>query len=124
MAGSGSSSGISGRALNELMDLSAESEVPKFMSFIFLKQITKEKAFANMLRDQADNVRSFLEKLHVMIYEMKRVRSLVGNDSLECLKESQEMENNNLKALTDLVTQTEDVIRRKEGHVDIMELSK
>nr|GEY35306.1 hypothetical protein [Tanacetum cinerariifolium] len=106
MAGFGSSSGISGRAINELMDLSAESEVPKFMSFVFLKQINEEKAFANMLRDQADNVRSFLEKLYVMIYEMKRVRSLVGNDSLKCPKESQEMENNNLKALTDLVTQT------------------
>ncbi|GJW49278.1 retrovirus-related pol polyprotein from transposon TNT 1-94 [Tanacetum coccineum] len=83
-------SGISGHALNELVDLSA------------------------------DHVRSCLEKLHVMICEMQRVCSLVGNDSLECLRESQEMENNKLKALTDLIAQTEDAIRRKEGHVDIM----
>ncbi|GKB09107.1 retrovirus-related pol polyprotein from transposon TNT 1-94 [Tanacetum coccineum] len=90
MVGFGSSSGISGHALNELMDLSA------------------------------NHVRSFLDKLHVMIYEMQRVCSLVGNDSLECLRESQEMENNKLKALTDLIAQTEDAIRMKEGHVDIM----
>ncbi|GKE38806.1 hypothetical protein Tco_1479361 [Tanacetum coccineum] len=85
MDGSGSSSGIYGRALNELMDLSSETEVPKFMSFFFLQRIAEEKAFANMIRDQVD-----------------------------------QMERNKLKALTDMIAQTEDAIRRKEGHVDIM----
>ncbi|GJW55719.1 hypothetical protein Tco_0099804 [Tanacetum coccineum] len=90
MAGSNSSSGISGHALNELMDLSGES---------------------------------CLEKLHVTICEMQMVCSLVGNDILECLRESREMENNKLKALTNLMAKTKDVIRKKEGHVDIMKLS-
>ncbi|GKB83711.1 hypothetical protein Tco_0950606, partial [Tanacetum coccineum] len=72
MAGSSSSNAISRRALNELIDLSGEYEVPKFMSFFFLQQIAEEKAFANMLCDQADHVRSCLEKLHVMIYEMRK----------------------------------------------------
>ncbi|GKG20672.1 hypothetical protein Tco_0380473 [Tanacetum coccineum] len=75
MVGFGSSSGISGHALNELVDLS-------------------------------------------------EVRSLVGNNSLECLRESQEMKNNKLKALAELIAQTEDAICWKEGHMDIMELSK
>nr|GEY37853.1 hypothetical protein [Tanacetum cinerariifolium] len=123
MAGSNSSNGIFGCALNELMDLSDECEVPKFMSFFFLQKIAEEKAFANILRDQADHVRSCLEKLHVMIYEMQKVRSTLGNDSLDCLRESQQMENNKLKVLTDLIAQTEDAIRKKEGHVDIIELS-
>ncbi|GKE05414.1 hypothetical protein Tco_1397432 [Tanacetum coccineum] len=96
------SSGIFGRALNELLDLSGESEVSKFISFFFLQQIAKKKAFANMLCAQADHVRSCLEKLHVMICKMQRIRSLVGNDSLECLRETQKMENSKLKALTDL----------------------
>ncbi|GJR90550.1 hypothetical protein Tco_0214561 [Tanacetum coccineum] len=77
MAGSGSSSGISGRALNELMDLSGETEVPKFMSFFFLQRIAEEKAFVNMLRDQVDQVRSCLDKLYVMICEMERDRMKV-----------------------------------------------
>ncbi|GJZ82188.1 hypothetical protein Tco_0647361 [Tanacetum coccineum] len=84
----------------------------------------ERESFCDMLRDQADHVRSCLEKLHVMICEMQRVRSLVGNDSLECLRESREIENNKLKALTYLIAQTEDAIRRKEGHVDIMKLSE
>ncbi|GJX07213.1 hypothetical protein Tco_0195145 [Tanacetum coccineum] len=116
--------GIFGRALNELINLSGESKVPKFMSFFFLQQITEEKAFANILRDQAGHVRNCLEKLHVMIYEMRKVRSMVGNDSLDFLREIQQMENNKLKALTDLIAQTEDAIRKKEGHVDIMKLSE
>ncbi|GKB34213.1 hypothetical protein Tco_0879155 [Tanacetum coccineum] len=84
MAGFGSSSGISRRALNELMDLSGKTEVPKFMSFFFLQRIAEEKAFANMLRDQVDQVRSCLDKLYVMICVMERV---LGNDSLECMRE-------------------------------------
>nr|GFA49293.1 hypothetical protein [Tanacetum cinerariifolium] len=85
------------------------------MSFFFLQQIPEEKAFENMLRDQTDHVRNCLEKLNVMICEMLRVRSLVGNDSLDHLMENQEMENNKLKALTDLIAQTEDAIRMQEG---------
>nr|GEU92407.1 hypothetical protein [Tanacetum cinerariifolium] len=108
MAGSDSSSGISMRALDELVDLSGETEVPKFMSFVFSQRIAKEKAFVNMLHDQADHVRSCLDKLHVMIWEMQKAHILMGNDSLECIKESQQMENNKLKALTYLIAQIED----------------
>nr|GEX02924.1 hypothetical protein [Tanacetum cinerariifolium] len=61
MAGSDSSSGISRHALDELVDLSGETKVPKFMSFVFSQQIAKEKAFANMIHDQADHVRSCLD---------------------------------------------------------------
>nr|GEZ75937.1 hypothetical protein CTI12_AA466230 [Tanacetum cinerariifolium] len=40
--------------------------------------VESERAFANMLRDQTNHVRSCLEKLDVMICEMRRVRSLVA----------------------------------------------
>ncbi|GJT10626.1 hypothetical protein Tco_0857668 [Tanacetum coccineum] len=80
MALSGSSSGISRHALNELMDLSGEAE------------------------------------------DMHKAQSLMGNNSLECMRESQQMENNKLKALTNQIIQTKDVIRRKEGRMDIMDL--
>ncbi|GJR69757.1 hypothetical protein Tco_0015822 [Tanacetum coccineum] len=93
------------------------------MSFFFLQQIAEEKAYGNMLRDQADHVRSCLEKIHVMICEMQSARSLMGNDSLECMRESQQMQNNKLKSLTDMIELTEEAIRRMKDHVDIMELS-
>nr|GEZ51716.1 hypothetical protein [Tanacetum cinerariifolium] len=92
MASSSSSNAIFERALNELMTLSGKTE--------------------------ADHVRSFLEKLHVMIYEMGKVHTTAGNDSLHC----QQLENNKLKALTNFIDQIDDAIRRKEGYVDIMDL--
>ncbi|GJS93169.1 hypothetical protein Tco_0800137 [Tanacetum coccineum] len=68
MAASGSSRLISERAVNELVDLSCETKVPKFK-------------------------RSCLAKLHVMIYEMEAMDDhLVVFDSLECLKERAALE--------------------------------
>ncbi|GKD76764.1 hypothetical protein Tco_1339385 [Tanacetum coccineum] len=99
MAASGSSRLISEHAVNELVDLSGETKVPKFK-------------------------RSYLAKLHVMNFEMEAMDDhLVVFDSLECLKESKQIENNKLKALLDILVQTKDAIRLKEGHVDIMDLS-
>ncbi|GJT91611.1 hypothetical protein Tco_1080456 [Tanacetum coccineum] len=88
---SSSSRAIVVRALDELVVLSSETEVPKFMGFFFLQQIAKDKAFANMLCDQADNARSCITKLHVMICEMDVMDDhLVVFDSLVCLKESKQ----------------------------------
>ncbi|GJS39708.1 hypothetical protein Tco_0564751 [Tanacetum coccineum] len=76
-----------------------------------------------MLREKAENARDYIAKLHVMIYEMEAMDdSLVGFDFLDCLKESKELENNKFKALSDLIAQTEEAIRLKEGHVDVMDL--
>ncbi|GJY04907.1 hypothetical protein Tco_0370847 [Tanacetum coccineum] len=42
-------------------------------------------------------------------------------DSLLCLKESKEAENNKLARLNDMIAQIEEVIRMKEGHAKVME---
>ncbi|GJS24644.1 hypothetical protein Tco_0453276 [Tanacetum coccineum] len=110
MDGSKSSNDISGCALNELMNLSGESEVPKFMKYFFFQQMAELKAFANMFRDQAAHARSCLENLDVMIYEMRKVRTVAGNDSLDCLKESHQIKSNKLKALTNLIAETDDSV--------------
>ncbi|GJS98560.1 hypothetical protein Tco_0819730 [Tanacetum coccineum] len=58
----------------------------------------------------------------VMICEMEAMEDrLVVFDSLDCLKESKVVENNKLKALNDLIAQTEEAIRFKERHVEIMD---
>ncbi|GJX19026.1 hypothetical protein Tco_0221703 [Tanacetum coccineum] len=123
MKSSGSSRALAVRALDELAILSSETEVLKYMRFFFLQQIAEAKAFANMLRDQANNARDCIAMLHVMICEMEAMDdNLVVFDSLDCLKESKRLENNNLKDLSDLIAQTEEVIRLKEGYVDVMDL--
>nr|GEU34847.1 hypothetical protein [Tanacetum cinerariifolium] len=123
MTNSSLSRAIAVRALDELVVLSGETAVPKFIRFFFLQQIVEDKAFANMLRDQANNPRSCIAKLHVMICEMEAMDDrLAVFDSLKCLKESKQDENNKLKSLSDMNAQTEEAIRLKEGHMDVMDL--
>nr|GEX95052.1 hypothetical protein [Tanacetum cinerariifolium] len=42
--------------------------------------------------------------------------------SLDCLKESKQLKHNKLKAISDLIAQTEEAIRLKERHMDVMDL--
>ncbi|GKC90005.1 hypothetical protein Tco_1150654, partial [Tanacetum coccineum] len=102
MAASGSSRAIARRAMDDIADLSRDTEVPKYMRFFFLQQISEDKAFANLLCDQAETARNCIDHLHVMICEMEAIGDrLVVYDSLECLRESKAIENNKLKALLD-----------------------
>ncbi|GJV83889.1 hypothetical protein Tco_1523787 [Tanacetum coccineum] len=122
MAASGSSRAIARRVVDDIVDLSGEGKVPKYMRFFFLQQIAEDKAFANMLCNQAETARNCIVHLHVMICEMEAMDDrLVVYDSLECLRESKAIENNKLKALLDLIAQTEEAIRMKEGHVEVMD---
>ncbi|GKF52346.1 hypothetical protein Tco_0159256, partial [Tanacetum coccineum] len=99
----------SGRALNEIMKLSGEIEIPKCMKFFFMQQIAEEKVFANLLCDQCDDVRRHLTNLYVMIREMEALEDrLVVFDSLECWRKTQQKENNKLAALTEMLIQTKD----------------
>ncbi|GJW85590.1 hypothetical protein Tco_0158735 [Tanacetum coccineum] len=120
---SGTSRVVAVRALDELVVISGETKLPNYMRFFFLQKVAEAKAFAKMLRDKADNAKDCIAKLHVMICEMEAMDdSLVGFDILDCLKESKELENNKLKALLDLIAQTEEAIRLKEGYMDLMDL--
>ncbi|GJQ94674.1 hypothetical protein Tco_0005813 [Tanacetum coccineum] len=122
MAASGSSRAIARCAMDDIAYLSGETEVLKYMSFFFLQQISEDKAFGNLLRDQAETARNCIDQLHVMICDMEAmVDCLVVFDSLDFLNESKDVENNKLKALNDLIAQTEEAIRLKEGHVEVMD---
>ncbi|GJS60261.1 hypothetical protein Tco_0655045 [Tanacetum coccineum] len=79
----------------------------------------------NELMDlSADDVRNRLTKLYVMIREMKSMEDcLAVYDALDYLRDTHRRENDKLVALTNLLVQTTDGIREKEGHVDIMDLS-
>ncbi|GJS82855.1 hypothetical protein Tco_0749396 [Tanacetum coccineum] len=102
----------------------SEALIYYVLVFDLIMVLNSSKAIPNMLRDQADHASSYLQKLDVMIFKMRQVRTVAGNNSLDCLKESHQIERNKLKALADLIVQTDDAIRRKEGHVDIIDLSE
>ncbi|GJV31055.1 hypothetical protein Tco_1391455 [Tanacetum coccineum] len=92
---------ISDRTLNELMDLSGEIGIPKYMRFFFMQWTAKEKAFANLPCDQCDDVRRRFTKLYVMIQEMESLKDrLLVYDTLKCLRETQRRENDKLASLS------------------------
>ncbi|GKD95886.1 hypothetical protein Tco_1379783 [Tanacetum coccineum] len=119
----GTSMAVVVRALDELAVVSGETKLPNYMRFFFLQQVAKAKAFAKLIREKADNTKACLAKLVVIIGEMEVMDdSLVVFDILDCLKESKELENITLKALSDLIAHTEEANRLKEGHADVMDL--
>ncbi|GJT10999.1 hypothetical protein Tco_0858041 [Tanacetum coccineum] len=92
-----SSRAVARRAMDDIANLSDETEVPKYM-------------------------RKCIDHLHVMICEMQAIEDhFFVFDSLECVKESKSVENNMLAALKDLIAQTEEAIRINEGHVEVMD---
>nr|GEY14645.1 glutathione S-transferase T1-like [Tanacetum cinerariifolium] len=105
---SSSSPAITGCALTELMELSGETKIHEFIKFFFFQRIVEEKAFTNLLWDQANYVRSRLTKLHIMIREMEAMDDwLAVFDSLDCLRGTIRMENDRLASLTQLLEYNE-----------------
>ncbi|GJS79682.1 hypothetical protein Tco_0729563 [Tanacetum coccineum] len=122
MAYPSSSMAVARRVVDEIIKCSGKMEVPKYMKFFMLQQIIEDHRFANILRDQAEMASICVHQLHIMITEMEAMPDrLEVYGSLLCLKESKEAENNKLAHLNDLIAQTEEVIRMKEGHMEVME---
>nr|GEZ62496.1 hypothetical protein [Tanacetum cinerariifolium] len=111
------------RALDKIAVLSSKTKLPNYTRFFFLQQVAEAKAFAKILSEKANNARDYIAKLHVMICKMEAMDdSLVDFVILDCLKEYKELENNKLKALSDLIAQIEEAVHLKEGRMDVMDL--
>ncbi|GJY04391.1 hypothetical protein Tco_0370331 [Tanacetum coccineum] len=122
MESSGLRRSIARRVVDELADFSGEREVPKYMKFFFLQQIAGDRSFTNFLRDQAQSSSAQLAHLNILITKMEAMDNrLEVYDSMQCLKESKEAENNKLIGLNDLIALTKENIRLKEGHVEAIE---
>ncbi|GJS50609.1 hypothetical protein Tco_0623971 [Tanacetum coccineum] len=84
----------------------------------------EEKAFSNLLRDQADDVRRQLTMMNIMKRETEAMEDRVGVfDSLDCLRYTIRRENDKLVSFTQLLEEVKEGIREKETHVDIMDLA-
>ncbi|GJU61679.1 hypothetical protein Tco_1243514 [Tanacetum coccineum] len=104
MASSSSSPIINGRALTEMIKLSGETKIHEYMKLFIHQHIAEEKAFFNLLRDQADDVRWRLTKMNIMKREMEAMEDRVAVfDSLECLRDTIRRENDKLDSLTQLL---------------------
>ncbi|GJS63767.1 hypothetical protein Tco_0678331 [Tanacetum coccineum] len=122
MAAPGPSNVVARRAVDELVEFSGETEVPKFMKLFILQQIDEGLRFINRQCDEAQTTRNILAKLNAMIVEMEAMEDQDEvYDTLMCLRDDRRGENSKLIVLNDLVVEVEEDIVVKETHLEIMD---
>nr|GEX48212.1 hypothetical protein [Tanacetum cinerariifolium] len=115
MAASGPSNQVARRVIDDLVDFSGETAVPKYMNFFAAQQIAKGRRFVNRVCDEAQTSRNLLTQLNALIAEMEAFEDQDEvYDNLMCLREDKHGENNKLIGLNDLITQAEEEIESKE----------
>ncbi|GKE76393.1 hypothetical protein Tco_1542513 [Tanacetum coccineum] len=72
MAAPGPSNQLARRAINELMEFSGETQVPKYMKFFIEQQIAETKNFINVTREQAHSSRNRLAQLMMRYFSFGR----------------------------------------------------
>ncbi|GJU17952.1 hypothetical protein Tco_1145918 [Tanacetum coccineum] len=86
------------------MDLSGERKIPRVTKLFLLQQIAEERSFLNLLRDQCEDVRRRLSKLHAMIHGIELMdHRLDVVDTMACLRDAVRREDDKLVPLIQLV---------------------
>ncbi|GKE13536.1 hypothetical protein Tco_1417087 [Tanacetum coccineum] len=93
----GPSNQVARRAIDELMEFSGETQVPKYMKFFIEQQIAETRHFINVMREQAQSSRN----------------RLAQDDKRD--------EYNTLMAINDVIVEAEEKLITKEAHLEIME---
>ncbi|GJT99506.1 hypothetical protein Tco_1109845 [Tanacetum coccineum] len=122
MAAPGSSNVLARRAIDEIVEFSGETEVPKYMKVFILQEISKARRYASVLRDEARTVRACLAQVNAMISEMEAMDDQEEVfDSLMCLRDNRRIANDKLLGLNDMIAEAGEEISTKEAHVEIMD---
>ncbi|GKB53255.1 hypothetical protein Tco_0904008 [Tanacetum coccineum] len=92
------------------------------MKFFFAQQIAETRCFSNRTRNEATNARNCIAQLTALI----AILEAMGDqdevfDTLMCLRDDQQDENNRLIALNDVIVEAKEKFATKEAHVEIME---
>ncbi|GKC65198.1 hypothetical protein Tco_1097796 [Tanacetum coccineum] len=109
---------VARRVVDELIKFSRETKPSRYMNFFMLQQISEGRHFVKRMRDEAENSRSCLAQLNVMISEleaMNNARELF--DTLMCLRDDKRLESDKLSLLNEMIAMVEEDIANKEAHV-------
>ncbi|GJV17325.1 hypothetical protein Tco_1362648 [Tanacetum coccineum] len=122
MAGPVGGNQIARKVINDLIDFSGETFVPKYMKYFFHQQITDRLRFINRMREEVQTSRNLIAQLIALIAELEAFED-PGEvyDMLMLLKDDRRAEETKLTDLNDLITQAEEEIKAKNTHVEMME---
>ncbi|GKD88180.1 hypothetical protein Tco_1363687 [Tanacetum coccineum] len=103
MVALGPSNQVARRAIDELMEFSGETQVPKYIKFFIEQQIAETRRFINVMHDQAQSSRNRLARLNAMISKMEAINDPEESyDALFCLKDDKRDEYNTLMDINDV----------------------
>ncbi|GJV20092.1 hypothetical protein Tco_1369112 [Tanacetum coccineum] len=67
---------VARRVVDDLVEFSDETVVPKYMHFFIAQQIANTRSFINRMRDEAQSVRNCIGLLNALIAEMNMLGGL------------------------------------------------
>ncbi|GJT51677.1 hypothetical protein Tco_0977834 [Tanacetum coccineum] len=114
----GPSNQVARHAIDELMEFSGETQVPKYMKLFIKQQIAKTRHFINVMHEQAQSSRNRLAQLNAMISEMEAMNDPEEfYDALFSLRGDKRDEYNTLMAINDVIVEAEEKLITKEAHL-------
>ncbi|GJZ71132.1 hypothetical protein Tco_0634983 [Tanacetum coccineum] len=123
MAAPGPSNQLARHAIDELIEFSGETQVPKYMKFFIEQHIAETSRFINVMREQARSSRNRLAQLNAMISEMEAINDPEEfYDALFCLSDDKRDEYNTPMAINDVIAEPEMKLTTKEAHIKIREV--
>ncbi|GKC66888.1 hypothetical protein Tco_1099486 [Tanacetum coccineum] len=122
MAGPVGGNQVARRVIDDLIDFSGETSIPKYMAFFFNQQIADRRRFINRMREEVQPSRNLIAQLIAYIAELEAFED-PGEvfDTLMCLMDDRRAEETKLADLNELITQAEEEIEAKNTHVEMME---
>ncbi|GJR76768.1 hypothetical protein Tco_0089133 [Tanacetum coccineum] len=124
MAAPEPSNHVARRVVDDLVDFSGETAMPKVMKFFFGQQIEDMRGFVTRMREEAHTSRNCIAQLTALVAEIEAIDDEEDMfDTLMCLGDDIQDENNKLLELNGFFVQVEERIAMKEEHVRVMEAS-
>nr|GEV37194.1 hypothetical protein [Tanacetum cinerariifolium] len=122
MAGFDPINAIARRAINEISELSEETETPKYTKVFIMQEIVEARRFFRIQREEAQTARSSLAHVRAMVAEMEAANDQDEYyDSLRCLRDSWRIGKDTLGVLNESIAATEEEIFFLESHLEIMD---
>nr|GEV23490.1 hypothetical protein [Tanacetum cinerariifolium] len=109
-------------AIDDLIDFSGETSVPRYMRFFLDQKIVETRRFMTRMREEADTVRGCITQMTALVAELQAMENQdeVYNGLLAA-KDAKRGEESKLVALNDLIAEALDDIETLETDVEILD---
>ncbi|GJW04389.1 hypothetical protein Tco_1563245 [Tanacetum coccineum] len=116
---------VARRVVDELIEVSGETEPSRYMKFFDVQQIAESRRFLNRMRDEVQTSRTCLSQLTAMISELEAMND-AGElfDTLMSLRDDKQVESNKLSLLNEMILWWRSLLLPKKTLLDLVDGSE